>query len=670
MTNPTVEIHRRRNFERFKTDFVSTVTRLFASSPKFSAVTVPPQSILERWHFACKLEESLSSSSSSSFEKQNHSEEDTKGFKITPTQQIVTHVIQSNQQDPIFISPSSFIPDNTNPEISPITTTLAYKLLLQELIFQYKREHRRNNKAYKTEKEIREEEETFFNSKKFINKLKSCIYSLRDLSEEMDLSFGKEMMKQASMEHLSVAGGTLSRTGKKKKKKKSGAGHSNVPKLSIHYQMKHVEEKGGDEAFTKKRKKISSDSNHQQQQKEEEEVVKLTYNGLSFNINKTHYDKLYILFQRCHPPPPSSSAINTTNTHKPSSSSNTNFSYQDVFKSHLYTLLCRYDTLQGCGLQSSLNPYVFDTLYKLYGCAFECFASPFNCRYDSFCSAFGSSIIDRDGSDDDDSGVIVGRDVDAAFGSCGSFFDYNGFQYGGCFQANPPFVSTFIERMYLRMELFLSSSSSPDNDSKTTKKQSSPATTTPPPLMFIIFIPAWTETSGWNLINDSPYKTHHLLLSQKNDTQYYCEGTQHRRTSGRYRISSFDTSVFFLQNEVGRKKWVVTEEHVMDIKSAFAKSEDDDDEKDFDNVVGGGCGNRMVVKQKKEVAMTSSTITNGNDNMCETKESTTKHVVPKKRKLDVVKPIDDNKNKHDSKNGPKRKRIINNNSRRRRRRRN
>ena len=93
--------------------------------------------------------------------------------------------------------------------------------------------------------------------------------------------------------------------------------------------------------------------------------------------------------------------------------------------------------------------------------------------------------------------------------------------------------------------------------------------------MFIVFIPAWKETTGWKALNDSPHLTRHLLLSQKTDPHFYCEGTQHRRR-GRYRIATFDTSVFFLQNRMARNKWPVTDEVVEELTLAFRRNPDRD----------------------------------------------------------------------------------------------
>lgn len=67
------------------------------------------------------------------------------------------------------------------------------------------------------------------------------------------------------------------------------------------------------------------------------------------------------------------------------------------------------------------------------GVTMECFASPLNCRYAAFCSAF--------------------PDTDAAFGSVGSFFHFR--PHTGAFQANPPFVPEVRFEGALRCFVFI-----------------------------------------------------------------------------------------------------------------------------------------------------------------------------------------------------------------------
>ena len=68
------------------------------------------------------------------------------------------------------------------------------------------------------------------------------------------------------------------------------------------------------------------------------------------------------------------------------------------FARALFCVLARYEAIGGAGHQAALNSGAFTLLRTQFGCEFECFASPLNCRYSRFCSAF--------------------PDVDAPFGSC------------------------------------------------------------------------------------------------------------------------------------------------------------------------------------------------------------------------------------------------------------
>lgn len=43
---------------------------------------------------------------------------------------------------------------------------------------------------------------------------------------------------------------------------------------------------------------------------------------------------------------------------------------------------------KGGGFQASMGGDAFDVLLRHFGAKMECFASPFNCRYSRYCSAF------------------------------------------------------------------------------------------------------------------------------------------------------------------------------------------------------------------------------------------------------------------------------------------
>jgi len=246
--------------------------------------------------------------------------------------------------------------------------------------------------------------------------------------------------------------------------------------------------------------------------------------------------------------------------------------YLKQFPKLLFAILLRYDALEGAGLQSAIPSTVFRYLHERFGCELECFASPFNCWLEKSANDGGRS-----------GGRVLGGnygsafgDTDALFGSFGSFFGMDFLKIaeqsgGSCFQANPPFASEFIERMCHRMHQLLDVSNryGEDGGNSDGKKKVLP-------LMFVIFVPAWSESNGWKTLSSSPHLKKHVLLSQKDDVHYYAEGTQYRRAmdgKGNHRVASFDTSVFFLQNDAAREKWPLSDD-VDDgmLKTAFAMS--------------------------------------------------------------------------------------------------
>lgn len=224
--------------------------------------------------------------------------------------------------------------------------------------------------------------------------------------------------------------------------------------------------------------------------------VHLSYGKHSVRIIKEHYDKLHQLFQRTCLTTPS----------------------EDAFRAHALTLLLRYSGFygqytEGAGFQAAISGEVFDVLLKHFDVRFECFASPFNARYGNYCSAF--------------------LDTDAVFGSRGSFFAFRPKE--GCFEANPPFIPKLMVAMCAHMEELLQS----------TNKA----------LGFVVIIPAWEDRPGWARLHRCPYMRHHIKVAAKQHG--YTEGAQHLRRT-RFRISTCDTSIFFLFNQKAIKKWPIT----------------------------------------------------------------------------------------------------------------
>lgn len=66
----------------------------------------------------------------------------------------------------------------------------------------------------------------------------------------------------------------------------------------------------------------------------------------------------------------------------------------ELFLPRVWCLLKRYKTFfgsgqnEGQGTQGALPVSVFECLNKMFGVSFECFASPLNCYFKQFCSAF------------------------------------------------------------------------------------------------------------------------------------------------------------------------------------------------------------------------------------------------------------------------------------------
>lgn len=192
----------------------------------------------------------------------------------------------------------------------------------------------------------------------------------------------------------------------------------------------------------------------------------------------------------------------------------------------IFAVVLRYNTLvgpqtQGAGFQAALSGECFDSLLLDFGCRMECFASPLNSRYRNFCSAF--------------------PETDRPFGSLGSFFDF--FPERGSYEANPPFVDSVIYKMAQHMRILLEKASAAREA-----------------LQFVVIIPAWPLSRGWKAIYKgcNPFMKRHVRIAQRDHG--YTEGAQWSKSGSRFRISTCDTSVFFLQTEAAARQWPTTDE--------------------------------------------------------------------------------------------------------------
>eukprot|EP00752_Nemacystus_decipiens_P014681 g13077.t1 len=265
-------------------------------------------------------------------------------------------------------------------------------------------------------------------------------------------------------------------------------------------------------------------------------VLQLGKNKL--RMNSAHYDKMKELFRRACVQGSAKSlsswssaagtALGRSGKGAPSPAA-----WAGDFHDSLFACLMRYEALQGGGFQASMGGDAFDVLLRHLGVKMECFASPFNCRYSRYCSAF--------------------KDTDQPFGSVGSFFDFQPTE--GAYEANPPFVRDVILKMANHM----------DNLLQATSKV----------LTFVVIIPFWEDSAGWQRLRDSAFLSKHVKLDQKDHG--YCEGKQHLRRN-RYRIASFHTSIFFLQTEAARRRHTpeTLDRVCRELGRAFALRQEDD----------------------------------------------------------------------------------------------
>ena len=198
-----------------------------------------------------------------------------------------------------------------------------------------------------------------------------------------------------------------------------------------------------------------------------------------------------------------------------------------------FCVLARCLALQGGhiaagGMQLACPRAVFDTLRADLGVSSELFASPLNCRYARFCSA---SV-----------------DVDARFGSHGSFFRYT--PTSGAFLANPPFDPLMVIAMARRMERLLAAADAAQLS-----------------LTFVITMPHWQMPRGphlpaWQALRNSAHNTFACVLAK--GKHLYVD------QQGRSSPSRHETSVMLLQSREAANNVPFTEAMQMRLCKAFA----------------------------------------------------------------------------------------------------
>jgi phosphorylated CTD-interacting factor 1 len=286
-------------------------------------------------------------------------------------------------------------------------------------------------------------------------------------------------------------------------------------------------------------------------------LVRLAHNDVEVAVTEHHLQKLRELFVatsceagRTDQPPPKAekrdagkALAKSAKVHERpkeglragGDSQSTDASKEDQpFLRAAFSVLARLMALQGGhegagGMQGACPPPVFDVLRTDFGVTMECFASPVNTRFLRFCSA--------------------AVDVDAPFGSVGSFFRFR--PRSGALVANPPFDPELITAMGLHMEKLLGVA-----DQQGTV------------LIFIVVIPTWPERPCWQALNDSPHIAKGLRLP-KSKHAYLDGGQHHGRRAIPLRLSNHDSSVFFLMSERAAAQMPVTFSKERRLREAF-----------------------------------------------------------------------------------------------------
>jgi len=315
-TCPMVEVVRRRTYEKFKKNFHTSFNWIASNSQSHEPgqkkakkakvdanslwIKLPSHSILERYYFACKVQETFQVMESRKSKKVG-----TLPKRASVAQ--ITNLMNLGKEEGILIDPILL---STNNRASG-------NLLRNEIQFQFEREWKKATKG-KDLKQVHE----FFDSKPFLNRCTKMSRSINDIAIESECELLKDLRNKAS-----EASSNSSRGGK-----------NSFPRLAL-------------------------ESRKEKDSSEVTESYAVSFSGLSFRVSKAHFVKLQRLFDR----------HNQTSTNQQD--------HQGAFLSSLFTILARYDLLEGAGLQSSLNGNVFDVLLNRFNCNMECFASPFNCRY-------------------------------------------------------------------------------------------------------------------------------------------------------------------------------------------------------------------------------------------------------------------------------------------------
>ncbi|CAE8629067.1 unnamed protein product, partial [Polarella glacialis] len=245
-------------------------------------------------------------------------------------------------------------------------------------------------------------------------------------------------------------------------------------------------------------------------------------------VSGMHVRKLRQLYEAHHPPP----AIGAPEREV----------WETTFRTRLYVMLRRYVTFigldpseegsRGGNMHAAAPESVFAWLHQEMGVTCELFASPLNCYFSQFYSAF--------------------PDVDWPFGSQGSFFDAESLPEGS-YEVGPPYTEEVMELMARKLLAFLKGSEDRA-------------------LSFVIFVPDWgDDCTALGLMGGKEFEAYRqsrhggAYVLAKGREHQYISGVQFFADSGddaarRYYVVPHGTRIYVLQNKAGAARWPFTQE--------------------------------------------------------------------------------------------------------------
>eukprot|EP01029_Cantina_marsupialis_P026633 TRINITY_DN7208_c0_g1_i3.p1 TRINITY_DN7208_c0_g1~~TRINITY_DN7208_c0_g1_i3.p1 ORF type:complete len:587 (-),score=194.33 TRINITY_DN7208_c0_g1_i3:810-2570(-) len=295
---------------------------------------------------------------------------------------------------------------------------------------------------------------------------------------------------------------------------------------------------------------------------DDDDTVRVVFDEDSRLLRKTHLQKLQTLFLETAQEVPDIRELffpDEENQNEAFSPSQISLLKSQHFPRVLYALLCRYEIILSGGAgnaQAAAPEKVFEIMHKHMKCAHEGFASPFNCFFHSFNSAF--------------------YDIDRFFGSQGSFFDF--LPSTGSFEVGPPYTEEVMDRTALHVDAILDHFKNSEEEEEQ-------------PLSFIVFVPEWIDPPAQFLLTmqKSEYLRWDYVAPARRHV--FIDGLQHqpRNTNQKrfYRVPH-GTHIFVLQNDAGAMTYPVTAEFKVEFKEAMNETVDFSSARGCSNQPGGG----------------------------------------------------------------------------------